>query len=236
LERPVRHIPWGWIAGGVVAAVLLGAGLWFSFNPRFYIQHAQVVGTDRIPQEAVYEASGLHYVHTLWAHSRDAEDQILELLPSIEWVDVVCRLPAECTISVVERAPIVTWRSGEDLFLVDEIGVFTPSSEPLSAGWVVNGPVPVDDDGLVEHDVLVGLRELEQLGMAPQEVTYRPGKGLVITDGEGWRVIIGQGAGMERRLRVYARVRAYLMEQRVRPIYVDVRFPDAPYYSETNEW
>ena len=84
--------------------------------------------------------------------------------------------------------------------------------------------------------MLVGLEELTQLRVEPGRISYRMGRGLVLDDPAGWRVILGQGAGMERRLRVYAAVRSHLLARGVHPRFVDVRFPEAPYYSETNEW
>jgi hypothetical protein len=71
--------------------------------------------------------------------------------------------------------------------------------------------------------------------MSP-ELAYVPGRGFVITDERGWRVVVGQGTGIRERLQTLEVVAAYLEAQGVTPKFVDVRFPKAPYYSLTNEW
>jgi len=100
----------------------------------------------------------------------------------------------------------------------------------------VHGPLPLDAHGRVERAVLEGLADLTQLGIRPGNVSYRPGRGLVLDDPAGWRVVVGQGRGMARRLQVYAIVRQHLLDHSIRPRFVDVRFPDAPYYSVENDW
>ncbi|MBN1179233.1 MAG: FtsQ-type POTRA domain-containing protein [Anaerolineae bacterium] len=235
-EAAAPTVSVGWVLLVLGVAALVGAGAWFSFSPRFYVLGAQVTGVERLSAGAVYEASGLDRLHILWANAAAAEARIAEQLPSVERVDVTCGLPAVCLIAVTERAPLLTWVVGEQVFWVDAAGGFTPAAEPLAEGWAVYGPLPTAEDGLVEPDVLAALEELGEADLARQPVTYRPGRGLVIIDEQGWRVILGQGTGMDRRLQVYALVRTYLLEQGIRPRFVDVRFPEAPYYSETNEW
>jgi hypothetical protein len=63
-----------------------------------------------------------------------------------------------------------------------------------------------------------------------------PARGFVITDKRGWRVIVGQGSGMNSRLQALEKMAVYLQERGIEPKFVDVRFPDVPYYSLTNEW
>ncbi len=225
-----------WVPVGLILAVIAGLALWIALSPRFYVLNAEVVGNSRIPAGEVLAASGLERLHILWVDEREAEARILARLPSLREARVSCRLPARCTIAVVERDPLVAWDTGERLVWVDAAGGAFPASRPLEGRWLVVGPLPTDENGLVDREVLVGLAELERLGFAPGRIGYRPGRGLVLDDPAGWRVILGQGSGMERRLQVYALVRKHLLDRGVHPRFVDVRFPDAPYYSEVNEW
>lgn len=221
--------------------LLLGLILWFAFSPQFYVMNAQVVGAQRVPAEAVFAASGLERLHILWANPRAAEQRILEAIPSVERVRVSCGLPARCVITVTEREPVAAWEQGGTVYWVDRAGGAFPCGagcQPasLEGKWQVSGPLPTDEKGRVNPDVLVGLEELERLGVRPGPVLYRPGRGLVLEDPAGWRVVLGQGSGMARRLEVYLKIRAHLLAKGVTPQFVDVRFPDAPYYSVTNEW
>jgi len=222
--------------GSMGGIALLGLVLWFAFSPPFYITSAQVVGAQRVPPQAVFVASGLERLHILWANPRTAERRILENIPSIERVRVSCQLPARCVIAVTEREVMAAWEQGGVYYWVDRAGGAFPAAGPLAGGWQGSGPIPTDKRGLVVQDVLVGLEELERLGVRPGPILYRPGRGLVLEDPAGWRVVVGQGTGMARRLQVYLKIRAHLVARGITPRFVDVRFPDAPYYSVTNDW
>jgi cell division septal protein FtsQ len=233
--RPLVVRP-AWVLGGLGAVAFVGLVLWAAFSPRFYVSEARVVGVSRVSEQAVFAASGLPQLHILWVDADAAERQIQEQLPPVKAADVSCHLPAECTITVVEHQLALTWETDRGLLWVDEAGGSFPASGPLEGRWLVSGPLPVDDQGLVEQEVLVALDELARLGIQPGRISYRTGRGLIVQDPAGWPVILGQGEGMEQRLRVYAAVRAHLLAQGIQPRFVDVRFPEAPYYSETNEW
>jgi hypothetical protein len=235
--RPAE-IPLRWIAVGVGVLALVALVLWLSFSPRFYVQGAKVVGATRVSPATIYSASGIDRLHVLWVNRRTVADEIVDSIPSIAEARVACELwTADCTLEVVEEPLMLTWRRGDQAFWVDEAGGIFAADAPLEGEWLVRGPLPIDDAGWVEKDVLDALRALERFGVSPRPIDYRAGRGLVITDGAGWRVVLGEDAGrMERRLRVYAVVREHLMEHDIRPQFVDVRFPDAPYYSETNDW
>jgi cell division septal protein FtsQ len=234
--RPVALRP-GWMLAGLGLAALLGVGVWVALSPRFYVTSVYVEGAGRVPEGEVLAASGLAQLHILWVDAREAEDRILEQLPSVESVAVSCRLPANCAITVVERAPLLNWETEGGVFWVDAAGGVSPADQFLEGGWIVSGLLPTDEQGRVAQEVVVGLGELMRLiGDQPGRVFYRQDRGLVLEDPVGWRVVLGQGEEMERRLQVYALVRPHLLARGIQPLFVDVRFAEAPYYSEMKEW
>ncbi len=225
-----------WMRVGLGALAVLALAAWVAFSPLFVVHEVEVTGAGRVAAAAVVSASGLDGRHVLGVNRRAAAARIVAQLPAVERARVACGLPARCTVTVVERAPLLAWETTEGLLWMDAAGATSPAGEPLAERWLVSGPLPVGEDGRVDAAVLVGLAELEQLGIRPGRVAYVTGRGLVLPDPAGWRVVVGQGTGMEQRLRVYAAVRAHLLESGIHPRFVDVRFPAAPYYSETNEW
>ena len=221
----------------LLIAVIAGL-LWLTLDDRFYVYHAGVVGTARVAPEEVFRASGLLGLHLLWVRPAAIEARILAELPALESAQIACGLLLEdCAITVVERQPRVMWDEDGQLWLVDDGGVVFPAPGVLPEGWLIRGPLPRDEDGLLEECVRVALAELWSVGAhVPQALDYVPGRGLTFTDERGYRVILGQGPGMAQRLRVLELLAADLEARGLAPRFVDVRFSDAPYYSLTNEW
>jgi len=227
----------------VLAAVTAAGAVWLTLDDRFYVYHADVVGTARLSPDEVFQASGLPGIHVLWVRSEEVEARLLAALPSLERAQVACGLLDRCTIVVAERWPRMVWNDDGRLWWVDAEGVVFPAQdlaqaqEVLSEGLMVRGPLPQNEEGQLDERVRVALAELWAVGVdALPSLTYVPARGLVFVDEQGWRVILGQGPGMDRRLQVLEWLEADLEARSLTPRFVDVRFPDAPYYSLTNEW
>ena len=244
-ERLPRSRRWLRIAPLTLLGLIAATAAWVLLDDRFYVYRADVVGTVRLSSEAVFWASDLPGLHILWVNANEVEAQILEALPSLESVDVSCGLPADCTIAVVERQSRIVWDDGGKLWWVDANGVIFPAppsippngGEEEGGGWIVRGSLPRDEQGRLDEPVRIALAELWASGFeVGQMLSYVPARGLVFTDARGWRVIVGQGPGMGERLRVLEAVTAHLEARGLVPRFVDVRFPNAPYYSLTNDW
>lgn len=215
-----------------------GLGLWLTVDSRFYVYDAQIVGNRRLSNEEIFEASGLGGLHILWARSGAIESRILEARPSLKSVEASCRLPSTCKIAVVERRPRVLWSENGTSWWIDEQGaVFSgmaAEAEGVSEGsdpWVISGPLPRDAEGHLDEEVRVALAELWESGWdLPSTFQYGPAQGLSFVDEHGWRVVVGQGSGMVRRLQVMEDLIAHLEARGVTPRFVDVRFSEAPYY------
>lgn len=240
--RRMPTIPWlSWRRLRVPLLLLVGliaaAAVWISVDERFYVHRPQVLGTKRIASAEVVEASQLVGLHILWVRPAQVEARILETLPTLESAEVACGWIADCAITVVERKPRVVWDQEGKLVWIDAEGVIFPAQGVAAEGWVVRGPLPTDEAGNLDEQVHVALTELWEAGVeiAPL-IYYVPGRGLMLTDAHGWRIVVGQGAGMARRLEVLEQLTADLEARGVAPRFVDVRFPEAPYYSLTNDW
>lgn len=228
-----------WLRNGLlVLLVAVAAGaVWLWLDDRFYVFHADVVGTARLSPEEIFGASGLQGLHILWARPAEIETRLMATFPTIESAEVACGLPAACAISVVERQPRMVWDEGGQLWWIDAQGFVFAATDALSEGWTVQGPLPRDENERLVDDVRVALAELWASGVeVSQTLRYVPGRGLVLTDGRGWRIILGQGTGMAGRLRVAEWLATDLQARGVTPRFIDVRFRGAPYYSLTNEW
>lgn len=242
----LRRSHWLHVGLWIGAAVAVAAGVlvaWLAWDSRFYVYDAEVVGTRQLSRGDLFEASGLEGLHILWARPGAIESRLLEAFPSLESVSVRCSLPSKCTIVAAERQPRVLWKDEGEMWWIDEEGaVFSAqgggggseAANELASGWRVTGPLPWEDDGSLDEGVRVALAELWASGKdVPTEFEYEPGRGLSFVHRHGWRVIVGRGSGIDERLRALGRVTAHLESRRVTPVYVDVRFPKAPYYRGT---
>lgn len=235
----------------LLIGAVIALALWLGLDERFYIRRADVQGAVRTLPAEIFRASGLRGLHLLWVRPAEIEQRILGELPTLESAQVKCglRLPAQCTIIVKERQPKVAWNEGNLMWWIDAEGViFTPApAGGEEVMWVINGPLPRGKDGRLAENVRVALNELWEAGShplpeaergveLPSSFEYVPGRGLTFVNSQGWRIILGEGSGMEKRLEVLARLTAYLEERGLSPRFVDVRFPEVPYYSLVNEW
>ena len=229
----------------LLVVVAVGA-LWLALDGRFYIYHVDVRGVERLSADEVFQASGLPGLHVLWARSAEVEARLLGALPSVESARVTCSLPARCAITIVERQPRVAWEEEGRWWWIDVEGVVFPvttsfppfEGDPGAAGgWTVRGPLPRDEDGRLDERVRIALAELWTAAVnVPAPLTYNRARGLVFVDERGWKVILGQGPGMDRRMQVLDGLVVDLEARGLTPQFVDVRFADAPYYSLINDW
>jgi hypothetical protein len=233
-------------------SILVVAGaLWLTLDNRFYVYYADVVGAIHVSPDDIFQSSGLPGLHILWVRSGEVEKRILAAEPSVESAQVACPLllhslvsgaepAAECIITIVERRPRVLWDDDGRLWWIDAEGVVFSADgaapEMLSERWVVYGSLPQGEDGQLSERVRVALSELWATGRNVSPLYYVPERGLTFVDERGWRVILGQGPGMDRRLQVLEGLAADLEARGLTPKFVDVRFVDAPYYSLANEW
>ncbi len=220
----------------LLVVIVVGA-LWLTLDDRFYVYHADVAGAARVLPDEVFRVSGLLGLHVLWVRPSEVEARILAELPGLERARVTCGLLDErCNITVVERQPRVTWDEDGQLWWIDADGIIFPAPGALAEGWLVRGPLPRDEDGRLNWRVRVALSELWSAGVDVSQLFYVSGRGLMFVDERGWRTILGQGPGMAERWRVLELLAADLEARGLTPRFVDVRFPQAPYYSLTNEW
>lgn len=230
-----------WVQVGVCCVLTLVAGLalWLTVDDRFYILDIDVTGNTRTPEGVVCQASELAGLHILWVRSDDVTDRLVQGVQGIEGAEVKCRLPSSCTIRVIERQPKFMWVEVEQgsSWWVDGEGVVFPATGEDSEGPVVRGSLPLGEDGKLQESMRVALAELWAADTnVPQSFDYVPERGLIFNDPRGWRVILGTGHGMIQRMQVLDLLTAHLAARGISPLYVDVRFPEAPYYSTTNEW
>lgn len=244
-QRASARVRLRWLRNllALLTVLVAAGGLWLTLDERFYIYDAEVLGADRVASADLFEASGLSGLHILWVDSDEIEADIRSAFPTLKRAEVVCGLPAKCTIAVIQREPEVVWKESGDaqsagqVWWIDAEGVVFPDQGMFPGGWEVRGPLPRDEDNQLKERVRVAITELLAAETDVSQLFYYiPGRGLVFTDARGGRIVLGEGAGMTERLRVLHSLMDDLEARGLTPQVVDVRFPEAPYYSLSNNW
>jgi len=216
------------------------AALELTLGEAFYIYNPAVTGNQRIPANEIVAASQIETLHVLWLQPERTTADLVGNMPELRSAFLWCGLPAECTIQVLEREPAFEWRQGQTRTWVDAEGVAFPArGQSPDVPLVEAAPsVPALLPGQQMDRALVNtLLELVRVLPEMQVFRYTTERGVEFSDPQGnWPVYIGverfQAGEMAARIAMWKAVAADLASRQVRPRYLDVRYPQAPYYGK----
>ncbi|HET7376107.1 MAG TPA: FtsQ-type POTRA domain-containing protein, partial [Anaerolineae bacterium] len=213
---------------GALLAIVIGLALWLAFDDRFYVSSITVTGNVRVDAATIVEKSGVLGQHIFWMQPQAVAQQLVTALPSVRSAEMTCTFPADCTLSVEERQPIVAWQYGSAVTWIDADRVAF-AAEGKSAGSLitieaVQGPALFPgqraDQQLIEAAVAVA-RAMPTV----QHYRYTAKNGLEFDDPRGFPVYLGLGSNMADRVMIWQALRAELTAKNILPKFVDVRYP-----------
>ena len=233
-----------WIAGlakpRVIAAALLvvlaAAAAWLGLDGRFYVTRISVTGVTRTPPLDVANHSGLVGVHIFWVNAAEAEDQLLRSTPGLKSARVTCQLPAQCSIRVVERTPLIAWQYDQAVTWVDADGAtFAAYAEEPDLNLITieaaQGPALIAGR-LADPNVVAAALSVVRALPAVQRYRFSGAHGLEFDDERGFPVYLGLADEMSDRVMIWKALRDSLAAREVQPKFVDIRYPLAPFYGE----
>lgn len=224
----------------IVVAILAFAIVLFS-SPAFYVTRVDVGGVRYVPAEEVFAQSGVAGLHVLWVDPDAVAAQVARS-PSLDDASVYVQWPARLIVLVEEREPAIVWEQLGAQYWVDARGNFMVlRAERPELVRVINegDPVPFrcpgpacPDEGTVTIDpaIVQGVLQLKSLRGNIDVLYYDPMRGLSYQDGRGWRGYFGVGSDMDLKLAIYETLIEDVESRGIRPTYVDVSDPDAPFY------
>jgi cell division septal protein FtsQ len=223
------------ISGAILFLVALGA-LGLTTSEAFYIYSPTVTGNQRAQASEIVAASGIETLHVLWLQPDKVAGSLLTKMPELSAAFVWCGLPADCAIKVMERQPAFEWRQGQARTWVDVEGIAfpacgqTPDIPVIQVAPGVAAPLP-------GHKVEASLLDtmLALVKALPEIKSYRltTERGIEFSDPKGnWPVYIGVGADAAERAAMWKALAASLASRNIRPTFVDVRYPSAPFYGK----
>jgi hypothetical protein len=245
LSQPQRQSRFRWRYISLLLMVVLAAtAIFIASSDMFVVTRAEIgweSGPHNMPIEEIYSESGTAGKHILSIDPVQVQHK-LELSPSIESAQVLLQWPAVVIIRVREREPALIWEQQGRRYWVDLNGHLMVERRVIDTLLhIVNegeeipfqcpGPNCQEQDAItIDPEVVRGAQHLKTLRTNIDVLYYDPVRGLSYQDGRGWRAYFGLGATMDTRLIVYETLVASLESRGIRPLYIDVSNPDAPYY------
>ena len=218
-KRRVPRVLWSLLALAACGSIL-GA----SVHGVFRVRHVTVVGAD-VP--GIAQTAGVLGQNIFTVRS-DEVVQRLQQLHQIEVLQVDTQFPDRVTVHTRLRVPVVAWRSGRALFLVDAGGTITQPTKATRLPIVLADRPP--DAALVAavRQAQVVLPAQPSGGVAAFQV--QPRLGLTIVGQSGWTAKVGSGSAqtLVNRVVTLAAVLPRLGDRSKQVKLVDLRYR-APY-------
>jgi cell division septal protein FtsQ len=234
LKRNVKRQP---LPARLISSVLLISMVWlmywFSSDEAFYVHSLRVSGSERFSEAELMRIGGLDGLHIFWVDTK-AVERTLELLPDFASVNVRCGLPADCVINVTERMPLFVWRQGDARIWIGGDGTVLPARGDLPEAIVIDGvgSKALRPGDQLSQDLVTAVEALARLQPDVRAYQYSDLYGLSFRNAHGWLVRLGEGPEIETKLQVLDALTEHLASQGVEPVFLDVRYPAAPYYEE----
>jgi len=242
LPLPGRRIHLGWRLFSFILVLLLGTGLYLAWTlPEFRVNAARITGNQRIPAEEINAALELNGRPVFLLTPAYIREQALRAFPELASVQASFDLPNIVTVNVTEREPLIQWQQEGSYAWIDETGrAFRPRGEApgLIVVQALGAPPAVtvlEQDTLIPAPFITEKTVVALVALAPHvpagtPILYHPVTGLSWTDGRGWQAAFGSGENMEVKARVYQAMVDWLTQRGIRPVLINVAYPDAPFY------
>ena len=241
LALPQIHV--GWRLLSFLLVLLFGTALYLAWTlPQFRVSAAQVTGNQRIPVEEINGVLGLNGIPVFLVKPATLRELVLLNYPELVSVNVSVDLPNIVTVNVTERQPLIQWQQDGVYTWIDESGVaFRPRGEApglivVQASATPPALIPPDDDPLTPAPFITAEMVQAFEALAPHvpqgtPIQYDAVTGLSWNDGRGWQAVFGFGSEhVEMKALVYQAMMDWLTQRGIRPILINVAYPDAPFY------
>jgi cell division protein FtsQ len=245
----------GWrLASGML--ILLVAACLFTlwYSPAFRVDSIEVSGLQRLSLADLTTVIRVLDEPVFLVDPGQVTQALQQAFPEISSLEVHVGLPADVSIKLTERQPLISWiQDGQELW-VDAEGVsFSPRGDPGQLVRVqANDPPPAqstanDSSSIETQATTVSLPTQPALhvpaelvstivylgGQIPAEImlVYDREHGLGWSDPRGWDVYFGSNLqDLEMKLVMYQTLVDTLQAEGIQPALISLEFLHAPYY------
>lgn len=242
------------LISGALIILSLAVVISFSSFDTFEVSAINLEGAQRLTGDVILSQLNLAGASIINILPEEIEAQMLEKFPSIESVSVSTGLPAEVTIDVVERQPVVFWQQENQSLWIDSDGVMFPvrgeaevalavtaNAQPPAAGTseLVEPEEEIEQISLLQESALPkttpefveGVVSLSGYVPEGSALQYDPQFGLGWKDPGGWLVYFGSDATfIDIKLVEYQTIVEDLKNKNLTPALISLEFLHAPFY------
>lgn len=214
----------------------------FVTEPVFLVQQAVILGNQRVSAQEINAVLGITNHPAAFLNPAQIEYNIRASFPEIYGAYVQVELPAQVTITVVERQPVAAWRQDGQVMWVDAQGYAFPPRGEVEGLIIVNAtgspPAPEADPNqtigarpFLRPELSAALAALAPHVPEDAELVYDPQYGLGWSDPRGWQAYFGKNnQEMPVKLLIYQAMIEHLTARGVQPAIINVEYPNAPFY------
>lgn len=238
---PQIRFGWRWIS--FLLVLLFGAALYLAWTlPMFRVNGLQVKDNLYMNADELSAPLGLNNRPIFTVVPSEVEAILRMNFPELKTAAVQVSLPNVVTVSITERLPLIRWEQGGSYTWVDDEGVaFRPRGEVqgLVSVRALGAPPPGQRSAqdtlapipFLAADMVQSARALAPFVPPGSTLTYDPKYGLGWSDPRGWQVYFGtKAADVNMKLTVYLALADSLTQRGIAPVFIDMRYPNAPYY------
>jgi hypothetical protein len=228
-------------------AVFLGAVIYFVLTlPYFHVQRATVLGNSRLSSEEVDAALGVYGQSIFTVRPKDLAASLRMNYPELASAVVKVYLPNHVYVTVTERQPVISWQQGDGYTWIDSTGVaFIPrgsGEELVSVSGMAAPPAglailddPLSPPPFMQQELVKAILDLSPNVPAGSTMIFDSTYGLGWNDPRGWQAFFGMSAkDTPLKIRVYQSLVDSLVSRGRIPAFINVAYPDAPFYRMTN--
>ena len=152
---PRIQFGWRWISGAIFLLSLF-AVVSFASLSTFKVSAINLEGAERLSGETILSQVHLEGLAIMKIQPDEIEAQIAERFPSLSAVRVTTGLPANLTVRITERQPVVLWEQNDQSLWIDSEGVLFPirgeADVPLTVIAASDPPGVTTPEEIVEEN------------------------------------------------------------------------------------
>jgi len=227
----------------IIIALLLSTAIYLGLTlPYFHVPSVTVLGNNRLGRDEVEGVMGVLGQSIFMVQPDEAASRLRMNYPELLSAQVNVYLPNYVYVTITERQPVILWQQNGGYTWIDATGVaFRPRGSvsglvPVTGLAIPPAGAPSPDDPMsapsyIQKELVDAILALAPTVPADTTMFFDSSFGLGWKDSRGWKSYFGTSApDMPLKVRVYQSLVDSLVQRGVSPIFINVMYPDAPFY------